>query len=102
MDPEDKREPDHSKCPFCGARRWYRTSKQELRWICGTTGEVGKEEFLTTDRCDKAVFREGFLASISALRKLVHAVETPRRFYTDRREEDALEASKRVIEKYGE
>jgi len=48
-------------CPFCGEGRLLFRSHEVSKWDCGTVGPDDAGEYDTGTRCDKTVFRTGFL-----------------------------------------
>lgn len=50
-----------TRCPLCGEGRLLFRSYEVAMWSCGTRGPDDAGEYDTGTRCDKTVFRDGFL-----------------------------------------
>lgn len=58
-------------CPICGEGRLLFRSHEVSKWSCGTVGPDDAGEYDTGTRCDKTVFRDGFLRCRELVEKVV-------------------------------
>lgn len=86
-------------CPFCRARQ-SGFGKQHFR--CGTRFDADTNSYKTGTECDKDVFREGFLASIEILKRLVSKVDKSVNYSFKPGLKKIMKEAKKVIRKYGE
>jgi len=82
----------NTRCPICDEGKLMLSittdadSQKVFRWDCGTTGPDDAGEYDTGTRCDKTVFRNGFLRC----RELVEKVVALQFIATDKYPDDLL------------